>query len=462
MPTNPNMVAIQTVTVGSGGASSISFTSIPQTYTDLVLKLSTRTTENPGPSALGLQINGASTSLNVTALRGNGAAASSFTLATTSGGFARYSGQSGQASDTTASTFSNQEIYIPNYTSANFKSMSLDSVTENNGTTAYAELNAILWSSTSAITSLAVNVYGGGGSFVQYSTATLYGVTAFVGETGGKAIGGTVTSDANYWYHTFTTSGMFTPTQNITCDYLVVAGGGGSGTVYGGGGGAGGLRCTVGATGGGGALESALSLTANTGYMVLVGGGGAGATAGGTWPRGTAGSNSVFSTISSTGGGGGGSSQGSNTAGGTGGSGGGGSTSLGANGGSGTANQGYAGGNSSTSGNFGSGGGGGAGAAGSNGSSSAGGNGGNGVATSISGSSVTYAGGGGGATFQGGTAGSGGSGGGGAGGAGGTDNQGTAGTANRGGGAGGTAYQNSVSVNGANGGSGIVIVRYAK
>jgi hypothetical protein len=156
--------------------ANVTFSSIPSGYTDLLIRMSTRTTENPGPSALGLQINGASTSLNAIALRGNGAVATSFTLAATSGGFARYSGQSGQANDTTTNTFSSQEIYIPNYTSANFKSMSLDSVTENNGTTAYAELNAILWSSTSAITSLAVNVYGGGGSLNTNSTFTLYGV----------------------------------------------------------------------------------------------------------------------------------------------------------------------------------------------------------------------------------------------------------------------------------------------
>jgi hypothetical protein len=34
--------AIKTVTVGSGGAANIDFTSIPQTYTDLVLKVSAR------------------------------------------------------------------------------------------------------------------------------------------------------------------------------------------------------------------------------------------------------------------------------------------------------------------------------------------------------------------------------------------------------------------------------------
>ena len=37
---------ISSVTVGSGGAASIEFTSIPSTYTDLVLKLSARSSRN--------------------------------------------------------------------------------------------------------------------------------------------------------------------------------------------------------------------------------------------------------------------------------------------------------------------------------------------------------------------------------------------------------------------------------
>ena len=164
-------------TIGSGGASSITFSSIPSTYTDLLIRVSSRTTENPGPSTLGMQINGASTTLSpLIGSLGNGSAATSQGPTGTSSGFGRFVVRNGQAADTTASTFSNHEIYIPNYTSANFKTISDDGVTENNATTAYVELNTTLWSSTSAITSLAINVYGGGGSFVQYSSFYLYGI----------------------------------------------------------------------------------------------------------------------------------------------------------------------------------------------------------------------------------------------------------------------------------------------
>ena len=75
---------------------------------------------------------------------------------------------------------------------------------------------------------------------------------------------------------TFSRSLLVGNPGSITVDYLVVAGAGGGGGGSGGGGGAGGLRSTVGATGGGGSLESALSLTLNEIYTVTVGAGGAG------------------------------------------------------------------------------------------------------------------------------------------------------------------------------------------
>jgi len=60
-------------------------------------------------------------------------------------------------------------------------------------------------------------------------------------------------------------------------DYLVVAGGAaGGGRYYAGGGGSGGARCTVDATGGGGALETSLPFNAQS-FTVTIGGGGAGA-----------------------------------------------------------------------------------------------------------------------------------------------------------------------------------------
>lgn len=451
----PNMELIQSVTVGAGGASTISFTSIPQTYTDLILKISSRDDRSGvTANAINLSFNGSTSNFTYRVLEGNGATAASGSGSTSWGA-------TSVGPSATASTFSNCEIYIPNYAGSNNKSFSSDFVTENNATTAFTDLLAGLWSQTAAITSITLTP-NTGTNFVQYSTAYLYGVTNVTSSA--KATGGTITSDGAYFYHTFTSSGTFTPTQSLTADYLVVAGGGGGGsninTFNGGtgGGGAGGLRCTVGATGGGGSLETPLSLTAQA-YTVTVGAGGAGTTAG-TPATGSNGSNSVFSSITSTGGGGGGKSGASGTAGTIGGSGGGSSSANGALtvGAAGTANQGCAGGDSNGTGAYGGGGGGGAGAVGGNGNGSTGGNGGNGVTTSINGVSTTYAGGGGGGSY-GGTTTTGGTGGGangiGAGTAG-------AGTANTGGGGGGAGATSGVGQGGGGaGGSGIVIVRYA-
>jgi hypothetical protein len=74
----------------------------------------------------------------------------------------------------TASTYSNSEIYIPNYAGSTNKSFSIDGVSENNATEAYAMFNAVLWSNTAAINQ--VTLTPAGGSFVQHSTAYLYGV----------------------------------------------------------------------------------------------------------------------------------------------------------------------------------------------------------------------------------------------------------------------------------------------
>jgi len=79
------------------------------------------------------------------------------------------------AATSTASTFGNYEVYIPNYAGSTQKSTSTDGVSENNGTTAYAKLGAGLWTGTAAIN--AISVLTDGTLFAQYSTATLYGIS---------------------------------------------------------------------------------------------------------------------------------------------------------------------------------------------------------------------------------------------------------------------------------------------
>lgn len=165
-------VAIATTTVGSGGASSIDFTSIPSIYTDLVVKISARTNRSgTSGDALNITFNGSSTAVySEKTLRGDGASATSFNETNVSPLY----GTRATSAGNTASTFSNNEIYIPNYAGSNNKSVSVDGVTETNATTAYAELTAGLWANTAAITS--ITIAGGVGTFQQYTTATLYGI----------------------------------------------------------------------------------------------------------------------------------------------------------------------------------------------------------------------------------------------------------------------------------------------
>jgi hypothetical protein len=304
-----------------------------------------------------------------------------------------------------------------------------------------------------------------------------------------SATGGTITTCGDFKIHTFTGPGTFTVTNaasssaNNEVSYLIVAGGGGGGFDWpactgGGGGGAGGFRekKAVNDTYTASPLNGSTPITVSaTTYPITVGAGGAGKPASPGIPIcASPGSNSVFSTITSTGGGGGMNNSGPVSAplriAGNGGSGGGSTYYNTAAYGTGNSppvspSQGNPGGagNTGSPNAYLSGGGGGASAAGASGTST--GNGGNGAATSITGSSVAYAGGGGGGYYgpvgSAGSEGDGGTGGGGPGGPAPGGSSGVAGTTNTGGGGGGGTGSNTPSDGpGGSGGSGIVVIRY--
>jgi hypothetical protein len=443
---------LETITVGAATASSVTFNSIPQTgYTDLVIKASVRTNRaGTGADGLNLTFNGSAVAVySDRALRGNGTAATSFTDTSAA---AMY-GTRATSAGVTASTFSNTEFYIPNYTSSNYKSVSIDGVSENNATEAYAELVAGLWSNTAAITS--VTIAGSVGTIQQYSTFSLYGVSA-LGTTptkAPKATGGSIIqTDGTYWYHAFLSSGTFTPATALSCDVLVVAGGG-----------AGGVGGIAGGGGAGGVFYATSQSIGTSAQTVTIGAGGAGSS---SQTLAVNGSNSVFGSLTAAVGGGGGGMADAPTANQTSGSGGssGGIRNVvrtGVSIGTATSGQGNVGAAGSSNTDAGGGGGAGtAGVAGTGGTTS--GAGGAGLNTWSSWLSTTglgvsgfIGGGGGGGGFTPSPAVSAGAGGSGGGGAGGTGN-GTSGTANTGGGGGGAGgYSTSGS-----GGSGLVIIRY--
>jgi len=160
---------IASVTVGAGGAANIEFTSIPSTYTDVIAFFSVRTDRAANSSdPILLYPNASSSNLTNRYIQGSDPQASSASVTTGRVGIT-------PASTATSSTFGNFAIYFPNYAGSTNKSFSADSVSENNATEAYTLLGANLWSSSTAISSIRI-VSQTGSNFVQYSTATLYGI----------------------------------------------------------------------------------------------------------------------------------------------------------------------------------------------------------------------------------------------------------------------------------------------
>jgi hypothetical protein len=157
-----------TLTAGAGGAASFDFTSIPNTYTDLLVVCSLRSTNTNLDTKI--NFNSVTTGYSRRTLQGNGSG--------TPGSFSGSDAYIGDivSSAHTANTFSNHAIYIPNYAGSTNKSWSLDGVDENNATNAFSILGAGLWSNTAAITTVSIAPITSF-NFAQYSTASLYGIS---------------------------------------------------------------------------------------------------------------------------------------------------------------------------------------------------------------------------------------------------------------------------------------------
>lgn len=147
-------------------ASSVTFSSIPQGYTDLKVVLSARSNAARDDDYAQISFNGLTTNLSTRILYGTGSAVGSVTASNINCII--------NAANNTANTFSNTEFYIPNYRSSNFKSVSADGVEENNATFSVANLTAGLWSASAAITQITLTPSYG--SFIANSTFTLYGI----------------------------------------------------------------------------------------------------------------------------------------------------------------------------------------------------------------------------------------------------------------------------------------------
>jgi hypothetical protein len=162
------MKLIESKTLGSDTAS-LSFTSIPDTFDDLVILFSFRSNRATFLDIVQATFNGDTSGRSYRTLEGTGSAVSSFTASAIMAGAAT-------GASATSNTFSNCQFYIPNYKSSNAKSASTDAVSENNATSAIQYITASLWTGTAAITSIELTP-ATGTLLIAGSSATLYGIT---------------------------------------------------------------------------------------------------------------------------------------------------------------------------------------------------------------------------------------------------------------------------------------------
>jgi hypothetical protein len=161
---------IESQVLGSGGAATVTFLAIPDTYTDIKIVASARTTRAEVFDAFVMRFNNDTTSGNYTAKRLYGSG-SSTASDSNNNGMPFMTGVTA-----TASIFGNAEMYIPNYAGGLAKSVSVDGVSENNATTAYVSLYAFLWSGTDAINRIDITSESAT-NMLEFSTFYLYGIS---------------------------------------------------------------------------------------------------------------------------------------------------------------------------------------------------------------------------------------------------------------------------------------------
>ncbi len=170
------MQPIYTQTVGAGGVATVTFNNIPQTFTDLQVVISARTTAAVTATDIFAFFNNDTGGANVysgTRLYGTGSSVASDRQSNTN--VMRWGDAIGTSS--TSNTFASTSVYVPNYTTSTFKQVIINSVDENNATAANSFLSAMLYfpSSPTGITKILLGPLSG--SFAQHTTVTVYGIT---------------------------------------------------------------------------------------------------------------------------------------------------------------------------------------------------------------------------------------------------------------------------------------------
>jgi hypothetical protein len=162
------MFPIASVTVGSGGASTLQFSSIPQNFTHLQVRLFGRSSTAAG-SNVGIQFNNdTGGNYRVHYLGGDGSSNFSGDF-----GASQIAGNVGwtAGSSNTANAFGVSVVDILDYTNTNkYKTLKSLNGIDGNGT-GLTGLWSSVWFNTAAITQINI-----GAAFVQYTRADLYGI----------------------------------------------------------------------------------------------------------------------------------------------------------------------------------------------------------------------------------------------------------------------------------------------
>jgi hypothetical protein len=152
--------------------ATVSLTSIPSDYTDLVVRMSARADGAVLQPQMYVYFNNNSTTLHTgTQVQGSGSAATSGSSSNPVF-IARINGAS-----SVSNTFNNFEMYVPSYTASQAKPFSGFNVQEDNATAAYQQITAGLYNSTTAISRIDFNIAAGAYSFVSGSSFYLYGIS---------------------------------------------------------------------------------------------------------------------------------------------------------------------------------------------------------------------------------------------------------------------------------------------
>ena len=171
MPSTYTLIKGETI---ASSAASYTFTAIPSTFTDLVVRTSTRGSQVNANTNMYIQFNGNTSAVySWTYLDGTGTSASSSRLS----GDTQLRANKTTADNATANTFSSYELYLPSYTANQNKQISTINAQENNTTANgdwYIDARANLFSSTTAISSVTFSLASG--NFMAGSSFYLYGI----------------------------------------------------------------------------------------------------------------------------------------------------------------------------------------------------------------------------------------------------------------------------------------------